>query len=185
MAKRFSSPRPTASADAFTTSGRRRRRLGMVRHFFPVVDGAALPRQGCRRGLADRRRASAHRTSSSEPRADRVSTKDPGQLSRPGAAGICRRSGKLLSCQRRFGLRACRDRAKAWRRRRRPSSRAATGSSRSGFRRCRRKQYLVAVDPAGGGSEGDYSAVEVLEMEAGCNARSLPATSAGWNWRSS
>lgn len=26
------------------------------------------------------------------------------------------------------------------------------------------KQYLVAVDPAGGGSEGDYSAVEVLEM---------------------
>ena len=29
------------------------------------------------------------------------------------------------------------------------------------------KQYLVAVDPAGGGSEGDYSAVEVLEMETG------------------
>ncbi|MGA7243961.1 MAG: terminase [Terracidiphilus sp.] len=31
----------------------------------------------------------------------------------------------------------------------------------------RGKQYLVAVDPAGGGSEGDYSAVEVLEMETG------------------
>ena len=29
------------------------------------------------------------------------------------------------------------------------------------------KQYLIAVDPAGGGSEGDYSAVEVLEMETG------------------
>jgi hypothetical protein len=29
------------------------------------------------------------------------------------------------------------------------------------------KKYLVAVDPAGGGSEGDYSAVEVLEMETG------------------
>ena len=29
------------------------------------------------------------------------------------------------------------------------------------------KQYLVAVDPAGGGTEGDYSAVEVLEMESG------------------
>lgn len=27
------------------------------------------------------------------------------------------------------------------------------------------KRYLVAVDPAGGGSEGDYSAAEVLEME--------------------
>jgi len=29
------------------------------------------------------------------------------------------------------------------------------------------KQYLVAVDPAGGGSEGDYSAVEVLELKTG------------------
>ena len=29
------------------------------------------------------------------------------------------------------------------------------------------KQYLVAVDPAGGGCEGDYSAAEVLELETG------------------
>lgn len=29
------------------------------------------------------------------------------------------------------------------------------------------KEYLVAVDPAGGGSEGDYSAAEVLELETG------------------
>jgi hypothetical protein len=29
------------------------------------------------------------------------------------------------------------------------------------------KRYLVAVDPAGGGSEGDYSAAEVLEIETG------------------
>ncbi len=29
------------------------------------------------------------------------------------------------------------------------------------------KTYLVAVDPAGGGSEGDYSAAEVLEMKSG------------------
>ncbi len=29
------------------------------------------------------------------------------------------------------------------------------------------KSYLVAVDPAGGGSDGDYSAVEVLELETG------------------
>ena len=31
----------------------------------------------------------------------------------------------------------------------------------------RGKEYLVAVDPAGGGSEGDYSAAQVLEMETG------------------
>jgi len=29
------------------------------------------------------------------------------------------------------------------------------------------KEYLVAVDPSGGGSEGDYSALQVLEMETG------------------
>lgn len=29
------------------------------------------------------------------------------------------------------------------------------------------RQYLVAVDPAGGGSTGDFSAIEVLEMESG------------------
>jgi hypothetical protein len=29
------------------------------------------------------------------------------------------------------------------------------------------KQYLVAVDPAGGGSEGDYSAAEVVDVETG------------------
>ena len=29
------------------------------------------------------------------------------------------------------------------------------------------KAYLVAVDPAGGGSEGDYSAAQVIEMETG------------------
>jgi hypothetical protein len=29
------------------------------------------------------------------------------------------------------------------------------------------KEYLVAVDPSGGGSQGDYSAIQVLEMETG------------------
>jgi hypothetical protein len=29
------------------------------------------------------------------------------------------------------------------------------------------KRYLIAVDPAGGGSEGDYSAAEVVEMQSG------------------
>jgi len=31
----------------------------------------------------------------------------------------------------------------------------------------RGKEYLVALDPAGGGSEGDYSAAQVLELESG------------------
>ncbi len=35
------------------------------------------------------------------------------------------------------------------------------------------KKYLVAVDPAGGGAEGDYSAAEVLELETGLQCAEL------------
>jgi hypothetical protein len=43
----------------------------------------------------------------------------------------------------------------------------------------RGKQYLVAVDPAGGGSEGDYSAIEVLEMETGVQCAEFAGHAAG------
>ena len=35
------------------------------------------------------------------------------------------------------------------------------------------KEYMVAVDPAGGGSDGDYSAAQVLEMETGLAMRGV------------
>ena len=37
------------------------------------------------------------------------------------------------------------------------------------------KEYLVAVDPAGGGSEGDYSAAQVLELETGLQCAEFAA----------
>ena len=37
------------------------------------------------------------------------------------------------------------------------------------------KHYLVAVDPAGGGSEGDYSAAQVLDMEIGLQCAEFAA----------
>jgi hypothetical protein len=37
------------------------------------------------------------------------------------------------------------------------------------------KDYLVAVDPAGGGSEGDYSAAQVIEMATGLQCAELQA----------
>ena len=43
----------------------------------------------------------------------------------------------------------------------------------------RGKDYLVAVDPAGGGSEGDYSAVEVIEMESGLQCAEYAAHVSG------
>ena len=37
------------------------------------------------------------------------------------------------------------------------------------------REYLVATDPAGGGSEGDYSAVQVVEVETGMQCAELQA----------
>jgi len=37
------------------------------------------------------------------------------------------------------------------------------------------REYLVAVDPAGGGSEGDYSAAEVLDLETGLQCAEFAA----------
>jgi len=41
------------------------------------------------------------------------------------------------------------------------------------------KEYLVAVDPAGGGSEGDYSAAQVLDMETGMQCAEFAGHVAG------
>ncbi len=41
------------------------------------------------------------------------------------------------------------------------------------------KRYLVAVDPAGGGSEGDYSAAQVIELETGLQCAEFAAHIAG------
>ena len=35
------------------------------------------------------------------------------------------------------------------------------------------KEYLVAVDPAGGGADGDFAAVQVIEMESGLQCAEL------------
>jgi hypothetical protein len=37
------------------------------------------------------------------------------------------------------------------------------------------KEYLVAVDPAGGGSEGDYSAAQVIELQSGLQCAEFAA----------
>ena len=41
------------------------------------------------------------------------------------------------------------------------------------------KQYLVAVDPAGGGSEGDFAAAQVIEMETGLQCAEYAGHAAG------
>jgi hypothetical protein len=48
-----------------------------------------------------------------------------------------------------------------------PVERRRNGELEVWLPRVEGRQYLVAVDPAGGGSEGDYSAVQVLEIETG------------------
>ena len=41
------------------------------------------------------------------------------------------------------------------------------------------RQYLVAVDPAGGGAEGDYSAAQVLDMQTGMQCAELQTKAGG------
>jgi hypothetical protein len=48
-----------------------------------------------------------------------------------------------------------------------PAERRRNGDLEIWLPPLRGKEYLVAVDPAGGGSDGDYSAAEVLELEKG------------------
>jgi hypothetical protein len=48
-----------------------------------------------------------------------------------------------------------------------PVERRANGELEIWFPPVAGRQYLVSVDPAGGGVRGDYSAVQVLEMETG------------------
>lgn len=43
----------------------------------------------------------------------------------------------------------------------------------------RGKRYLVAVDPAGGGSEGDYSVAQVIDMETGLQCAEFAAHQGG------
>ena len=43
----------------------------------------------------------------------------------------------------------------------------------------RARQYLVAVDPAGGGTAGDYSAMEVVDLETGAQCAEFAAHVAG------
>ena len=40
------------------------------------------------------------------------------------------------------------------------------------------KQYVIGVDPAGGGTEGDYSCAQVIERETGMQCGELHAASA-------
>jgi len=48
-----------------------------------------------------------------------------------------------------------------------PAARRRNGEMEIWLTPLKGRQYLVAVDPAGGGSEGDYSAVQVLDLETG------------------
>lgn len=44
------------------------------------------------------------------------------------------------------------------------------------------RRYLVAVDPAGGGTEGDYSAVQVMDVETGMQCAELQCKANGYEF---
>ena len=79
------------------------------------------------------------------------------------AASRLRGSAALRLRRWRRGWVRCRSR---WRR-------GAVGLCRSGCLRLPGKEYLVAVDTAGGGADGDFAAVQVIEMESGMQCAEL------------
>jgi hypothetical protein len=56
-----------------------------------------------------------------------------------------------------------------------PAEMRRNGELRIWLPAMRGRKYLVAVDPAGGGSEGDYSAAQVLDMETGMQCAEFAA----------
>ena len=44
---------------------------------------------------------------------------------------------------------------------------------RCGFLRAKQRQYIVGVDAAGGGTEGDYACAQVIERESGLQCAEL------------
>jgi len=54
-----------------------------------------------------------------------------------------------------------------------PAETRRNGDLRVWMRPEKGRQYIVAVDPAGGGSEGDYTAMEVIDLETGLQCAEL------------
>ncbi len=99
-----------------------------------------------------------------------------GRISRTGAAGVCRRRRRMLSGQRRLLSSICRSLDA-----RLQSADPAELRPRNGgellvwIPPLAGQEYLVAVDPAGGGSEGDYSAAQVIDLATGLQCAELQA----------
>ena len=143
------------------------RRDGDGAALLSVVDGAALPGAGGGRGEPDGGRAGAD-------------ARGMGWIwSRSDTGGRCGRifagwRGRSMPRTRRAAFWPAGIRSLSWQRSRRgwqmapePVERRRNGELEIWLPPVQGKQYLVAVDPAGGGSEGDYSAAQVLEMETG------------------
>jgi hypothetical protein len=61
-----------------------------------------------------------------------------------------------------------------------PTETRRNGELRIWLPAMRGRRYLVAVDPAGGGSEGDYSAAQVIDMETGMQCAEFAAHVGGF-----
>ena len=141
--------------------------------FLSLVDGAGVCGGGGGRSCAEEESASWWQRHGLTRGADRLSARAGGELSRAAAqefaedAEPCfRATGECCfdveAMEARLAELAGADR-----------DAARTGRCRSGCRRWRASEYMVAVDPAGGGAEGDYAAVQVIELETGLQCAEL------------
>ncbi len=157
---------PEGAGGCFYEEWQKAAETGMVRHFFPWW-------------MEPRYRARAVQEASlTEEELDLMARRglDPGQIGyrrqiRANFRGLARQeyaedeeSCFLASGDSVFELAAIEER---WKTAPEPVERRRNGELEIWLPPIEGKEYLVAVDPAGGGSEGDYSAAQVLELETG------------------
>ena len=163
---------PNGACGCFFKEWQEAEKTKTVQHFFPWwLEPTYVGERGAG-GRDDGGRAAIDGNGGVEAGTDRVPAAGPSELSRAGEAGVCRGCQRMLSGQRRMLLRSGIDPQTVARGQRSGGNTAERGTAHLDAARGR-EEYVVAVDPAGGGSEGDYTAMEVIDMETGLQCAEL------------
>ena len=79
----------------------------------------------------------------------------------------------MLPGERRMRVRGRADRAATWQNCGGPVERRENGRIEIYYPPVRGREYVIGVDPAGGGSEGDYAAAQVVDRASGLQCAEL------------
>ncbi len=143
---------------------------------FSLVDGRGVYGTGDRERGMDGGRAAAGGAAWADRGADRISAAPARELWRDGDAGIWGRCGGLFPGERQLRVRPGRD-CTAGAGGARPLSKRNNGTLWIWYPPVTGHEYLLGVDPAGGGTDGDYAVVQVIDQQTGLQCAELRGAS--------